>query len=75
MPTKFSQRKALLFPCQILRLLVNTFAADDKYPVLSKENLTIPIEMQLSQKQQKKIWIFSAFLKSRLDFEHFEKKR
>ena len=50
MPWKFSQGKSLLFTCQILGLLVNTLAADDKYPVLNKENLTIPIEIQLSQK-------------------------
>ena len=49
-------------------------ASDDKYPVLNRENLTIPIQMRLSQKQ-KKIWgFFSACLKSRLNIEHFEKK-
>ena len=43
--------KVLLLTRQILGLLVNTLAADDRYPVVNKENLTIPIQMQLSQKQ------------------------
>ena len=38
-------------------LLVNTLAADDNYPVLNRDNLTIPIQMQLSHK----IKIFSRF--------------
>ena len=33
---------------EILRLLVNTLAADGKYPVLNRYNLTIPIQMELS---------------------------
>ena len=49
-------------------------AVDDKYPVLYRENLTIPIEIQLSQKQKNLFGIFYEFLKSRLNFEHFEKK-
>ena len=43
--------KVLLLTRQILGLLVNTLAADDRYPVVNKENLTIPIQMQLSQTQ------------------------
>ena len=43
--------KVLLLTRQILGLLVNTLAADDRYPVVNKENLTIPMQMQLSQKQ------------------------
>ena len=55
-------------------LLINTLAADEKYPVLNTDNLTIPIHMQLSQKQKTFSWFIAAFLKSRLNFEHFEKK-
>ena len=47
-----------LLTCQILRLLVNTLAADEKYPVLTRETLTIPILNQLSQKQK----LFLSFL-------------
>ena len=42
---------------KILGLLVNTLATDEKYPVLNRDNLTIPIQMQLSKKQK----IFSEF--------------
>ena len=34
-------------------LLVNTLAADEKYIVLNRENLTIPIQMQLSEKKKR----------------------
>ena len=44
--------KSLLLTCQILGLLVNTLAADEKNPVLNRDNLTIPIQMQLSQKEK-----------------------
>ena len=33
-----------------------------------------PIQMQLSKKQKTFSEVFSAFLKSRLNFEHFRKK-
>ena len=52
LPRKLSWKKSLLLTCQILGLLVNTLAADEKYPVLNRDNLTIPIQMQLSQKQK-----------------------
>ena len=55
-------------------LLVNTLAADEEYPVLNTDNLTIPIQMQLSQKKKTFSQFFDAFLKSRLNFEYFEKK-
>ena len=60
--------------CQILGLLVNTLATDEKYPVLNRENLTIPIQMQLSQKQITFSQFYAAFWKSGLNFECFEKK-
>ena len=74
LPRKLSWKKSLLLTCQILGLLVNTLAADEKYPVLNRDNLTIPIDMQLSEKQKTFSHFFAAFLKSRLSFEHFEKK-
>ena len=57
--------KISLLTCQILGLLVNTLAADEKYPVLNRDNLTIPIQMQLSQKQKTFSEFFDGFLKSR----------
>ena len=74
LPRKLSWKKSLLLTCQILGLLVNTLAADEKYPVLNRDNLTIPIQMQLSQKQKTFSQLFAAFLKFRLNFKYFEKK-
>ena len=50
-------------------------AADKTYIVLDRVNLTIPIQMELSQKQKTFSAFFTAFLKSILNFEHFELKR
>ena len=55
-------------------MLVNTLAADNKYIVLNKDNLTIPTEMQLSEKQKMSSQFFAAFLKSTWNFKHFLKK-
>ena len=74
LPRKLSWKKSLLLTCQILGLLVNTLATDEKYPVLNRDNLTIPIKMQLSQKQKTSAQVLAAFWKSRLNFEYFEKK-
>ena len=69
-----SWKKSLLLTWKILQLLVNTLAANEKYPVLNRDNLTIPIKMQLSQKQKTSSQFLAAFLKSRLNFEYFEQK-
>ena len=74
LPRKLSWKKSLLLTCQILGLLVNTLAADQKYPVVNRDNLTIPIKMQLSQKQKKFSELFAASLKSTISFQCFEKK-
>ena len=60
--------------CKISRLFINTLSADGKYSLLNRDNLTQPIQMQLSQKQKLFADFFSAFLKSSLNFEHFLKK-
>ena len=67
-------KKSLLLTWKILGLLVNTLAPDEKCPVLNRDNLTIPIQMQLSQKQKTFSQFFAAFLKSTLNFKHFESK-
>ena len=72
---KLCTEKSLLLTWQFLRLLVNTLAADKKYPVLNRDNLEIPIQMQLSMKQKTFSEFFATFLKSRLNFEHFEKNK
>ena len=65
---------SLFLTCQILGLLVNTLAADEKYPLLKRDNLTIPIQMQLSQKQKIFSKFFAPFLKCTINFKFFEKK-
>ena len=72
---KLSWKKSLLVICKILTLFVNTLTADGKYSLINRDNLTHPIQMQLSQKQKGFTPIFYAFLKSILYFEHFNKKR
>ena len=74
LPSQLSWKKSLWLTWKILGLLVNTLAADEKYPVLNRDNLTIPIQMQLSQKQKTFSEFFAAFLKSRLNFKYFLKK-
>ena len=59
---------------KILRLFLNTLTDDDKYCLLYRDNLTQPIQILLSQKQQTFSEFFSAFSKSTLNFEHFQNK-
>ena len=55
-----------------MRLRVNTLAADEKHPLLKRDNLTIPIQMQLSQKQKDFSQFFARFLKPTVNFKDFE---
>ena len=50
--SQLSWKKSLLLPLKFLVLLVNKSPADQKYPVLNRDNLTIPIQMELSQKEK-----------------------
>ena len=64
----------MLVLCKFLRLLVKTLTDDEKYSLLCRENLTKPIQILLSQKRKNFSHFFSAFLKSTLNFKHFQKK-
>ena len=66
--------KVSLLDMQNLGLVVNKLTADHKYPVLNRDNLTIPIQIQLSRKQKTFSQFFAAFLKSRLNFKCFQEK-
>ena len=55
-------------------LHVRTLATDEKCPVVNRDKLTIPIQMQLSQKQKTFPQFFAAFFKSGRNFESLEKK-
>ena len=64
----------MLVLCTILKLFVNTLTADDKYSLLNRDNLTQLIQILLSRKQKTFSEFPSSFLKSTLNFEHFQKK-
>ena len=49
--------------------------ANYEYSRSNRENLPLPIQMQLSKKAKIFCCIFISFLKSTLNFEHFEKKK
>ena len=67
-------KKSLLVTCKISRLFPNILTADSKYSLLNRDNLTQPIQMQVSRKQKTFSQFFAAFLKSSLNFEQFVKK-
>ena len=72
---QLSYKMSVLVMCKISTLFPNTLSADGKYSLFNRDNLTQPIQMQLSQKQKSFSEFFAAFLKSSLNFEHFQKKR
>ena len=53
--------------------MLTYFTADDKYFLCNCENLTQPIQVQLSKKEKTFSDWFSPFSKSTLNFEHLEK--
>ena len=59
---------------KIVRLFVNTLTVDEKHYLLTKDNLTQTIHIQLSQKQKTFFEFFFAFLKSILNFKHLPKQ-
>ena len=65
---ELSWQKSLLLTSKILGLLVNTLATEEKYPVLNRDNLTIPIQMQLSHKQKTFSQSFARFSKPAINF-------
>ena len=71
---ELSCKKSLLVIWQSLRRFVNTISAVEECSLPNRDNLMEPIHMELSQKLKTFSWIFLAFLKSRLNFELFQKK-
>ena len=67
-------KKCVLVTCKISSFFPNTLSGDRKYSLLKGDNLTQPIQMQLSRKQKTFCEFFCAFLKSSLNFEHSQKK-
>ena len=64
----------MLVLCKILRVLAKTLTADVKYSLLNRDNLTQPIQILLSTKQNTFSLFLSVFLKCALSFKHFLKK-
>ena len=58
----------------ILGLFVKTLSRAHKYSLLNRENLKKPIQMQSYQKQKLFSQLFPVILKSRLNFQYFQKK-
>ena len=69
-----SWKKYLLLTYQISGLFGNILAANGKYSVLNRVNLTIPVVMHISEKQKTFSEVFSSFLGSSLHFGYFETK-
>ena len=59
---------------KIVRLFVNTLTADDKHYLVNRDNLTLPLWMQLSKNEKTFSQFIFAFLKFILNFKHFPKK-
>ena len=59
---------------KILRLFGNTLTVNDKHYLLNRDNLTQPIKIQLSEKQETFFQFFLAFLKYILNFKDLPKK-
>ena len=57
---------------EILRLFFNEMTANDKYSLPNSENVSQPMQMQLSKKQKAFSHFLGAFLKSTLNFQHVQ---
>ena len=69
------RKLSLLVIWKISTLFINTLSADGKYSLFNRDNLTQRIQMKLCRKQKTFSRFFSAFSKSNLNFEHFQKKK
>ena len=67
-------QKSLLETWKFFSRFFNTFTADDKYSLISRDNWMPTIQMHLSQKQNIFPLFFGAFFESALNFEHFQKR-
>ena len=72
---QLSYKKSPVVIYKVWGLFINTLSAEGKYSLFNRGNLRQPIQMKLSGKQKTFSWFFTAFLKSRLNLEHFQTKR
>ena len=59
---------SLLVIHKILRLFVNTLTVDDTHYLVKRDNLTRPIQIQLSQKQETFLNFFFCIFKIYIKF-------
>ena len=59
---------------KILTLFVHRLTVDEKQYLLNRDNLTQPVQMQLSQKEKTFSEFLFPYLKSTLNFKHLPKK-
>ena len=69
-----SCKKSSLVWCEILKLFVNVWTADDNYSGSNMKNLRRQFQTPLSQKPKSYSGFFIAFLKYAWNLEHFQKK-
>ena len=73
LPRQLNWKKSLLVTSQILWLLANILAANENYPVLTRDNITIAIQMRFCQKPKTFSQFVGSFSKSTINFKYFEK--
>ena len=71
---KLTCKKSLLVICKISRRFPNTPNANGKYSLVNRDNLTQPIQMQLSKKQTAFSLLFFPFSNPKLNCQDFQKK-
>ena len=59
----------------LLKCPFNTLAAGCEYSHNNRKKLPLPVQLQLSKKPKRFCSSFIAFLESKLNVEHFRKKR
>ena len=59
---------------EVLEVFVNTLTADGKYSIGNMQNLTEQLQTAISQKQKTISGTFITYLKSRTNWDNFEKK-
>ena len=59
---------------EILGVFIYTLAIDEKYPRRNSENLSLPIQMQLSKIRNNFLQFFVPFLEFASSFKYFETK-
>ena len=76
LPSILSWKKSFLLTCQILGPVVNTLAANEKYPFLIETIQRYQFRCNSLKNSLKKIFsqFFAVFLKLGLNFKYFEKR-